>query len=180
MKKTIVFLIGFFIGLLILWQYQLYQTLSQKNLSCGGDWSYQTHCPIGSSCQSTRKGPLAGSLCKPLLLPLFSLFKKTSKKYQFEQFTSPTPKLISPTPIQTMTATIERIISSEVTVEDCKIKVETTKREIFLETNFLEADPQRKCYQSLLNKVSPSGQYVVFEDVSGGIDSALRIFFIRT
>lgn len=70
----------------------------------------------------------------------------------------------------------EKIIASEVTLEGCKIKVTTNKREIFLNTSFLESNPQTKCYQFVLNLVSPSGKYVVFQDISGGLDSQIRVY----
>lgn len=70
----------------------------------------------------------------------------------------------------------EKIIASEVTLEGCKIKVTTNKREIFLNTSFLESNPQTKCYQFVLNPISPSGKYVAFQDISGGLDSQIRIY----
>lgn len=82
-----------------------------------------------------------------------------------------------PTP-SSATADGERIIASEVTVEGCKIKVTTNKREIFLNTSFLESNPQTKCYQFVLNPVSPSGKYVVFQDISGGLDSQIRVYSV--
>lgn len=73
----------------------------------------------------------------------------------------------------------EKIISSEVTVEDCKIKLNTTKGDILLTTEYSKSYPETKCYQFLLNKVSPSGRYAVFQDISGGLDSALRIYSLE-
>jgi len=85
----------------------------------------------------------------------------------------------SPTLTPTKEQTTEKITSSEITVEACRIKVKTTKREIFLNTNFLEFNPQTKCYQFVLNRVSPSGKYVVYQDISGGIDSMLRVYSLE-
>jgi len=66
----------FVLGLFNLWQYNLYQRLSETDMSCGGDWSYNVQCPIGSYCRSLGQGPLAGGLCKPILSPLFDIFSK--------------------------------------------------------------------------------------------------------
>lgn len=79
MKKTfwVLFLFLIFVlGLFSLWQYNLYQRLSETDTSCGGDWSYKVQCPIGSYCRSLSQGPLAGGLCKPILFPLFNIFSK--------------------------------------------------------------------------------------------------------
>ena len=160
MKKQIILVLAvlliFIIGLFGLWQFNLYQRFSKETLSCGGDWSYNIQCPIGSYCQSLRQGPLVGGLCKPFFLSLFDIFKKFEKA--------------------TKQPTTEKIISSEITVEECKIKVNTTKGEVFLNTNF---GPQTKCYQFVLNRVSPSGKYVVFQDISGEGDSLLKVYSIK-
>lgn len=174
-KQNVLVLISVFIfifGLfsLSLWQYSLYQRLSKATLSCGGDWSYNVRCPIGSYCQSMGQGPLAGGLCKPFLSTLFDIFNKSGG-------VTPVQHLLSPTPIKQPGT--EKIISSEVTVEGCKIKVNTTKDEVFLDTNFLEFNPQTKCHQFVLNRVSPSGKYVVFQDISGGVDSMLQVYSLE-
>lgn len=184
MKKRIVLilvlLLVFIIGLFSLWQFGLYQRFSKETLSCGGDWSYNVHCPIGTYCQSLEQGPLAGGsstggslsggLCKPFLSPLLDIFYKPKKEKTTQNLSTSTP---------TEQQTTEKIISSEVTVEACKIKVNTTKGEFFLNTNFLEFGPQTRCYQFLLNRVSPSGKYVVFQDISGGVDSMLRVYSLE-
>lgn len=157
--RILVIALIFIFGVFGFWQFSLYQRFSKGTLSCGGDWSYNVQCPIGSYCQSLGQGPLAGGLCKSFLSPLFDVFYK--------------PKGTTPVP------TTEKIISSEVTVKGCKIKANTTKGEIFLDTNFLEFNPQTRCYQFVLNRVSPSGKYVVFQDISGGIDSMLRIYSLE-
>lgn len=72
-----------------------------------------------------------------------------------------------------------KIISSEVTVEGCKIKVVTDKGELFLETEIGKIYPESKCYQFLQNITSPSGRFVVFEDLSGGLDTQLRVYTLR-
>jgi len=80
MRKQIIFvfvmLLIFIIGLFSLWQFGLYQRFSKEALSCGGDWSYNVQCPIGSYCQSMGQGPLVGGLCKPILSSLFNIFAK--------------------------------------------------------------------------------------------------------
>ena len=173
MKKSISVLILsliFIIGVFSLWQFNLYQKFSKKTLSCGGDWSYNVRCPIGSYCQSLEQGPLAGGLCKPFLSPLFDAFNKSREE-------KPVQNLLTPTSAKRQTA--EKIISSEITVDACKIKVKTTKSELFLNTNFLEYNPQTKCYQFVLNRVSQSGEYVVFQYISGGVDSMLKVYSLE-
>ncbi|MBU4338735.1 hypothetical protein KKB43_05750 [Patescibacteria group bacterium] len=94
-----------------------------------------------------------------------------------------TPRVVKPVtvvaPKLTSQPTTDKIISSEATVEGCKIKINTTKGDIFLNTEYSEFSPETKCYQFLLNIVSPSGKYVVFQDISGGLDSALRIYSLE-
>lgn len=174
MKKQniwkLIFVFIFIFWLFSLWQYSIYQKLSKIDISCGGDWSYNVQCPIGSYCQSLGIGPLAGGLCKPFLSPLFDVFNKSKRVLPVEDL---------PIPIPTKQPTTDKIISSEVTVEDCKIKVVTTKGEIFLDTQFLEFYPQTRCYQFVLNDVSPSGKYIVFQDISGGLDSMLRVYSLE-
>ncbi len=69
----------------------------------------------------------------------------------------------------------EKIIASEATVDECRVKVTTTNKEFYLDTDI---DPKVRCYQYLLNEVSPSGKFVVFEDLSGGVDSILRVYWL--
>ena len=82
----------FIFGLIVLWQYDTHQQLSKTDMSCGGDWSYNVRCPVGSYCQSLGQGPLAGGLCKPFLSPFFSMFKKpeftNTKRQRSEEHTS--------------------------------------------------------------------------------------------
>ena len=73
--------------------------------------------------------------------------------------------------------TDEKIILSEVISSECKIKITTTKRMFFLNTDYLSY--QMACPQSLLNQFSPSGKFVVFQDISGGADSALKVYPIK-
>lgn len=72
-RKTAIFVICLVVvfGVLIWWQYNLYQKLSKTDMSCEGDWSYDVKCPVGTYCHSLGQGPMAGGLCKPLLSPMF-------------------------------------------------------------------------------------------------------------
>jgi len=174
MKKQIILvltlLLIFIIGLFTLWQFSLYQRFSKETLSCGGDWSYDVRCPAGTYCRLLGRGPLEGGLCKPFFSPLFDIFNKFDNATLVDNL---------PTSKPTKQSTTEKIISSEVTVEGCRIKVDTTKGKVFLNTNFLEFNPQTKCYQFVLNSVSPSGKYVVFQDIAGGGDSMLRVYSLE-
>lgn len=88
-------------------------------------------------------------------------------------------KILGPFEIEIEPKVEEKIISSEVTVDKCRLKVVTTKREIFLETNIGIDLPEIRCYQFLLNKVSSSGEYMAFQDLSGGVDSMIQVFSIK-
>lgn len=82
MKKVFLILLFFLFvvfGLFSLWQYNLYQRLSETDMSCGGDWSYNVQCPIGSHCRSSGQGPLGGGLCKSILSPLFDVFSESGE-----------------------------------------------------------------------------------------------------
>ncbi len=74
----------------------------------------------------------------------------------------------------------EKMLSSEVTY-DCKIRVKTDKgREFYLNTAYDTIDPNKsKCYQFLLNKISPSGNFLVYQSISGGIDSQLVVYTLN-
>jgi hypothetical protein len=100
------------------------------------------------------------------------------KKYQELKLTS----IVQPTSSSHPAVTFDRdekIVASEVTVKDCKIKITTNKREFLVDTEIGNLNPNERCYQYLLNQVSPSGKYVVFQDLSGGIDSALRVYSLE-
>ncbi|MBU3935270.1 hypothetical protein KJ909_01205 [Patescibacteria group bacterium] len=66
----------------------------------------------------------------------------------------------------------EKIISSEVTEKDCKIKVITTQREFFLDTALTNCD------QFISNQVSPSQKYVAFQDITSP-DSQVKIYSLE-
>ena len=163
MKKQTIWVLGLVLGLIcgafVFWQYDLYKKFSITATSCRGDWSYNVKCPFGSYCRSLDQGSLAGGLCEPVFFILFDVFGKSD--------------VTSPPQID------KKIIASEVTVEGCQIKITTTQGETFLDTNFLEFNPQTKCYQFVMNIVSSSGKYLVFQDISGGVDSMLKVYSIE-
>lgn len=39
--------------------------VSQRTMGCGGDFSYDVKCPIGTYCKSLNQGPLHGGICTP-------------------------------------------------------------------------------------------------------------------
>lgn len=106
MKKqniTVLVLVFIFVlGLLSLWQYSIYQKLSKIDISCGGDWSYNVRCPIGSYCQSLGQGPLAGGLCKSSLSPLFDIFDKSRSTTPVQNLPTPIPTTESSPASQTL------------------------------------------------------------------------------
>lgn len=69
-KHKYLFLIIIFVVLLIstLTLYFLRQSsiTGYPGVSCGGDWSYDVVCPVGTYCKSLNQGPLAGGICTPL------------------------------------------------------------------------------------------------------------------
>jgi len=67
----IVVLIAVFLFLVLI-QYLQYK--DSTNISCGGDWSYNVKCPVGSYCKSLNQGPMAGGICTPYLAGFFRLF----------------------------------------------------------------------------------------------------------
>ncbi len=74
MKKLFILIAVLVIGAVIAWQFRLHGEFAQRNISCGGDWSYNVACPFGSYCRSLDQGPLAGGVCAPLLGHLFKNF----------------------------------------------------------------------------------------------------------
>lgn len=63
----------FFLLIIVFVSFQ-YLQYNQSPASCGGDWNYGVKCPLGTSCRSLNKGPLAGGLCQPYLSPVFDRF----------------------------------------------------------------------------------------------------------
>ena len=53
------------ISIFILWQFMLINSMKASPISCGGDWSYNVKCPMGTTCKSLRQGYLLGGLCTP-------------------------------------------------------------------------------------------------------------------
>lgn len=64
------------LGVFALWQYNLFRELSENSVSCGGDWTSNVKCPLGSYCRPLGKTPLVGGLCRPFLSSLFEIFIK--------------------------------------------------------------------------------------------------------
>lgn len=72
----------------------------------------------------------------------------------------------------------EYALASEITY-DCDYKITTNLKEISITPNyksdlgdFLDSS---RCYQFMRSEISPSNKYIVFDDVLGGVDSALRV-----
>lgn len=62
--KTITgLIIVLIVGIILFWQF----SLQRKSISCGGDWSYNVRCPLGTYCRSLGQSPQAGGLCTPYL-----------------------------------------------------------------------------------------------------------------
>lgn len=87
------------LGILILiflvfssWQFYLSTKLINSNISCGGDWSYGTNCPIGSFCKNLGQGRLAGGICTPYLnfslLLSFATEKPTSAEIDWSIYSN--------------------------------------------------------------------------------------------
>jgi len=68
MGKLVVILLLIGAVLVTTWQLFLGFQLSHNQISCGGDWSYNVSCPLGSYCKSLNEGPLAGGVCTPYQL----------------------------------------------------------------------------------------------------------------
>ncbi len=64
--KVIIIFVAIFI-LFIFWQFFL--LIKNRNVSCGGDWSYNVKCPVGTFCRPLEQGPLSGGVCRPFLFP---------------------------------------------------------------------------------------------------------------
>ncbi|MCL5783922.1 MAG: hypothetical protein M1142_01005 [Patescibacteria group bacterium] len=79
-----------FIGVVILAfiTFQYFQYNQKENKNCGGDWNYNTQCPVGTFCQSSSQGPFAGGACKPYLSGIFEVFSNK------DNITNPPGKII--------------------------------------------------------------------------------------
>lgn len=66
----ILFLI-LFLFFLIFVPIQYLQYRYKGDISCGGDWSYNVKCPLGTYCQSLNQGLMAGGICTQYLSGLF-------------------------------------------------------------------------------------------------------------
>jgi len=80
------------LGIFSFWQYRLYRKLEKKNVSCKGDWSSQTSCPWGSTCQSLGQGKLAGGICRTWLSPFLRNIDGTNIKSESKKNTQPFPQ----------------------------------------------------------------------------------------
>lgn len=81
MKRTVRIVLIILISTFVVfssWQVYLSTKLVNSSITCGGDWSYSTNCPIGSFCKNLGQGSLAGGICTPYLN--FSLFLPPSSK----------------------------------------------------------------------------------------------------
>lgn len=74
------------------------------------------------------------------------------------------------------------IISSEAMVDDCRIRITTDKKIFFLDTNADQRTfPEYKnCKDFLINKLSPSGKFSVFQDqIKGEIILETKIYSLE-
>lgn len=63
----IILLIAFVVSVVALvLLYKGASSVKGKSISCGGDWSYNVKCPLGTYCKPLNQGPLAGGVCTPL------------------------------------------------------------------------------------------------------------------
>jgi len=95
MKKYLLLIFFLGLGLLTFWQFNLFKWLELRSVSCGGDWSYDVRCPIGSFCQSIGHGRLAGGKCKVWLHPVMKYI--FNFEGQSDEMSTPTTTS-SPTP----------------------------------------------------------------------------------
>ena len=68
--KAIGILIIFILLVLVFIQY--FQFRNSTDSSCGGDWSYNVKCSVGSYCKSSNQGPFVGGVCTQYLSEVFS------------------------------------------------------------------------------------------------------------
>ena len=86
---------------------------------------------------------------------------------------SPAPKITkSPIP---KTSTSEEIIVSAYIDEDCKITITSSEKDYEVSTG-LAGGMNFKCTPSAIGNISPSGKFLAYEDVDGGIDSDMALF----
>lgn len=86
-----------------------------------------------------------------------------------------TPKITNP-PIP-KTSTLSEKINSAYLHENCKIIVTSGEKDYEVATG-LAGGMNFKCKPSTIGKISPSGKYLAYEDMSGGIDSVLALFTV--
>jgi hypothetical protein len=90
--------------------------------------------------------------------------------------TNPTPKTTNP-PIPKTSTPSEKITSAYLS-DDCKITVASSEKNYEVATG-LAGGMSFKCIPSSIGKISPSGKFLAYEDVSGGIDSVMALFTIE-
>ena len=71
---VIVALIAVAISVAGIFAWQFWQLQETPSISCGGDFSYNVQCPLGTYCKPLRQGPLAGGTCQPYLVSFFHMF----------------------------------------------------------------------------------------------------------
>ncbi|OGH11217.1 MAG: hypothetical protein A2857_02305 [Candidatus Levybacteria bacterium RIFCSPHIGHO2_01_FULL_36_15] len=77
----LIFVLFIFIFIpLLIFQYSQYIKYTSSEISCGGDWSYNAKCPLGTYCKSLNQGPLAGGICEPYAFEIFNLFSPSGFK----------------------------------------------------------------------------------------------------
>ncbi len=87
--------------------------------------------------------------------------------------TNPTPRITNPPTPKTSTSN-EKIISAYLD-KNCKITVTSSEKDYELVTG-LAGGMNFKCKPLTIGETSPSGKYLAYEDVSGGIDSVMALF----
>lgn len=60
-------IISFVLVAILLVGFQYWQYKNIGDMSCGGDFSYNTQCPLGTFCKSLNQGSGAGGICATYL-----------------------------------------------------------------------------------------------------------------
>lgn len=73
---VVILIVSMVVLFILSWQ----RNLGRQGIACGGDFSYNVKCPIGTMCK-TQEGDneLKGGMCTPWLQPGFDLFFPESK-----------------------------------------------------------------------------------------------------
>jgi hypothetical protein len=86
-----------------------------------------------------------------------------------------TPTITNP-PISKTSTSNEKIVTANLG-EDCKITVTSTEKKYEVSTG-LAGGMDFKCTPSLIDKISSTGKFLAYEDMSGGVDSVMALFTI--